>query len=126
MGTQTWTYALILYFLGISVVWILMADTGVSSDMAVSGRGSDDLAFDSSGNVVLGNESISDDDAMDVSVWTVGKLFKHVLSLYAWNITIDADSTLAQYIFFIRLIFIWIPGLFLILSIIYSLPTMTG
>lgn len=135
MGAQTWMYGLILYFVGVSTVWALatqgISDTQYSKyndfdDSVTGGPAQYVSASGNTPNIGGSNQSVTADEVADVSVWSIGKLFRNIFSLYAWNISIPSSSSLYSYLIYIKLIFIWLPGIFLIFTVIYSLPTMGG
>lgn len=117
MGAQEWIYGLIIYFVGIFVLVTLFSLAGAlsPSDLSVTGGYNP---------MVSGQVNGSDLPTGVTSTFSIGKWFKDVFSFFVFNINIgQSNALLYQYLWLIRVIFVYLPVTFLVLAVWYSLPT---
>lgn len=120
MGTQEWIYGLTLYFVGISIIVSLFSLAGAFSPGE----------FQTSGGYnpqQSGQANFSDMPTGVTSTFSMGRFFKDVFNFFVFNISIGNDGSLIyQYLWLIRIIFVYLPVTFLIIAVWYSLPTIGG
>jgi hypothetical protein len=120
MGAQEWIYGLVIYFVGISIVISLFSIAGVLNPNQ----------FHSSGGYnpqQQGQANFSDLPTGVTSTFSMGKFFKDIFSFFVFNISIGSPgSIIYQYLWLIRIIFVYMPLTFLALAVWYSLPTVGG
>lgn len=61
-----------------------------------------------------------------LGAFSMKSYFKDLFSFFVFNISINEGEVLMSYLWLIRLIFVYMPLLFLTLSIYYSMPTVSG
>lgn len=120
MGAQEWIYGLIIYFVGIFIVFTLFSIAGVFNQGQINVEGGYNP-------IQKGSSNYSDLPTGVTSTFSIGKYFKDVFSFFVFNISIGTEnSTLYNYFWIIRVIFVYIPVTFLIIALWYSLPTIGG
>ena len=122
MGVQDWTYALVIYFFGVFVVLTLLSLGGAFADNSVTSTGGytpQTLANQSQIEAPEGSTGI-------LGAFSMKSYFKDLFSFFIFNISINEGDVLMSYLWLIRLIFVYMPLLFLTLSIYYSMPTVSG
>lgn len=115
-NTQTWLFGLVLYFVGISVVWGLLSAGGVFA-------GSPN-ALDTNGFTYqqLVNYDANASEVPNVSTsFSLKAVLADLWSLFGWNISVSPDSNIYNFLPVIRLIFIYVPGLLLLATIAFTL-----
>ncbi len=55
-----------------------------------------------------------------------GNFFKDIFSFFFWNISIYDDSELMNWLWLIRILFVFLPLIGLLITIWYSVPTVSG
>jgi hypothetical protein len=119
MAAQEWVYAFIIYFVGITVVVSLFAIANVFPTGEFTAR----TGFNPQ---TIQPSNGSDMPTGIISTFSMSKFFKTVFSFFIWNFYITGDSLAVQYLWVIRLIFVILPGMFLLISLYYSLPGLGG
>jgi hypothetical protein len=119
--TQNWVYGLIIYFFSVFVIVSLMSLGGyLSSNVQTEGGYTPQQ---------LRNMSRIEAPAGDTSLipdYDLKSYAKDIFSFFLWNINVTGDSLLANYMWLVRLIFVYLPLLFLAIAFYYSLPTVSG
>ena len=116
MSTQTIVYACIIYYVFLAI-GIGVIGSGGLLDSTVS----------YSNNPEIYSYSANTTDSMEsppsTSTFGVSKYFSHI-----WNFAINwnVDLGVGAWVWVIRLLFVYLPVLFTILAIVYSLPFMGG
>ena len=120
MGTQLWTYCLIIYFIMLSIIVTIMSAGGLlTDDIIISTSAIRVNPYDINGSSLTPN---TDDYS-----WGFGDWAKDMFSFFIFNISMfGGNSILMTYFWIIRIITVYIPALFLFLSILYSLPFSGG
>jgi hypothetical protein len=118
MATQNWIYGLSIYFVGIFIIVSLFSMGSLLSNDVTQ----------TTGNFKTDSQSYNRSQVADNQGFSMGTYFGEVFSFFIWDIGYynTDQSILMQYFWIIRLIIVWIPGLFLALAIYYSLPTVSG
>jgi len=120
MGAADWMFGLILYFVGLLIIVSLFSISGAfagNSEVVIDSRFSNSLQGD------INNSKTVD----DLSIYPSTSYFKDIFSFFYWNVSIYGDDNiLVQYLWLIRIIFVFIPTLALMLTVYYSLPTVSG
>jgi hypothetical protein len=117
MGAQTWMTGLILYFVGIAVVVSLFSIAGAFSDGNVQVTNFYDAQL--KGSV---NESIE----VPSKSFKWSGFFADVFSFFVFNVSFTDNSVLIEYLWLIRIIFVYLPLTLLVITFYYSLPTIGG
>ena len=122
-NTIKFMHGYIVYFLGMFLLVTLFSIAGVfqNNEVIVDQRFS--TAF--SGGV---NSSASPSAAAPtgLSAFKWNSYFKDVFSFFFWNISIYEDTELMNWLWMIRLLFVYLPLLGLLIAIWYSVPTVNG
>lgn len=63
-------------------------------------------------------------DGLSAFKWN--SYFKDIFSFFFWNISIYDDSELMNWLWMIRIILVYLPLIFLLITIWYSVPTVNG
>ena len=120
MAAQEWIYGLTLYFIGIAIVVSLFSLAGAFTPSQFSTHGGYNPQQ-------AGSANFSNLPTGVTSTFSMGKFFKDIFSFFVFNISIGNDgSIIYQYLWLIRIIFVYIPVTFLVIAIWYSLPTIGG
>jgi len=125
-STQDWTYGLSYYFIFVFIIVTLFSIAGAFSgnnDVVINDQ------FTSSFDNTLNQSKYTDtsnSSTQTVGSYSISTTFKDLYSFFFFNISIYNHDGLMQYLWLIRLIFVWIPTLMLLLTIYYSLPTVSG
>jgi hypothetical protein len=120
MSAQDWVYGLIVYFVGIFIVFTLFSIAGVFNQGEINVQGGYNP-------ILKGSTNYSELPTGVTSTFSIGKYFKDVFSFFIFNISIGTDdSILYQYFWIFRVIFVYIPVTFLVLAIWYSMPTVSS
>jgi len=116
MGTQTWTYLLIGYFVYLAVI-IGVLDTSGLMDGSVTTTTNPDVYTYSA------NSSASLESPPSTSAFSSGGYLQAV-----WNFTLNwnIDLGIGAWMWIIRIFFVYLPILALVLSVYYSLPFTGG
>jgi len=119
-NTQTWTYGLIIYFIGLIAIVTLFGIANSFSSNEVTTTGISDMYadLDQTTNQSQGYASSGNVD------W--GDTFKFIFSFFAWNLYVNEGVTLMQYLWLVRLFLVWLPFLALIVTLYYSAPFTGG
>lgn len=124
MGTQTVAIGLILYFLGIGIFVTLLSAAGAFSDSSVVYNNPAQIADMATPDY---NESYVDTEAISgAKPWNIGVWFKDIFSFFAWDIHSTDSGELGQYFWLVRVLFVYLPMVLLIITIYYSMPTVSG
>ena len=120
-GTQTWLYALIIYFSGLMVIVSLFSIGGMlTPDQVTTSTG-----FSRSLGGEVHNES-GEVSAPSVSVFSWKSYFKDIFSFFVWDINVYEGKILMEYFWIIRIIIVYLPLIALLTCIWYSVPTVSG
>ena len=120
MGASDWMFGLILYFVGLLIIVSLFSISGVFA-------GDNQVVVDSRFSSSLQGNINTSKTADDLTIYPNRSYFADIFSFFYWNISIYGnDNILVQYLWLIRIIFVYIPFLALLLTIYYSLPTVSG
>lgn len=114
MGTQSVVNGCILYFIGLFIIVSLFAIIGAfpKNEVITDSRFSSTL----SGSINASRVADSTDKLK------IGTVFKDVFSFFFWNISFTDNGILIDYLWLIRILFVYLPLLVLLISIYYSLP----
>lgn len=125
-NTQTWTYGFIFYFTFLFIIVTLFSIAGVfanNHDVVINDE------FTSSFGLNTINQTRwvdgDTDSTATVGSYSITTTFKDLFSFFYFNISIY-NHGIMQYLWLIRLIFVGLPMLGLVLTIYYSLPTVSG
>jgi len=124
MGSSTsdYMFSLIIYFIGLFIIVSLFSISGAFNSGGVV---FDDRFSSSLSTATLNNATGNQAD--DLTMIPKQSYFKDVFSFFFWNINVyQGSNTLITYMWLIRLLFVFLPLLALILTIYYSLPTISG
>lgn len=114
MSVQTWTYALIGYFVMIGVFVSILSYGGVLGENSIT---TNDGVYNYEGNTTVIPPDTTYADTWNIGIW-LGDLF----GFFVFGINLDVGV----WIWLIRTIFVYMPLTALILSIWYSMPTVSG
>lgn len=119
-STQTWVYALIIYFLGLTVVVTLfgIANSFPNGEVTTAGVSGIYEAIDDTTNETNAYAQSGNID------W--GETFKFVWSFFGWNLYVNDGEVLMQYLWVVRIFLVYLPLLALVVSLFYSLPFIGG
>jgi hypothetical protein len=117
MAAQEWIYGLTLYFVGIFIAITLFSIAGATSDVSVQGGYNPQQQ---------GGANFTSMPTGVTSTLSIGTYFKDVFSFFVFNISLPTDTLIGQYLWLIRVIFVYLPVLFLVIAVWFSLPTMGG
>lgn len=122
-GAADWMFGLIFYFVGLFIIISIFSIAGVFNESTVSF----DNRFSSS---LQSHTNETSEGDVPSSIIPQKSYFKDVFSFFFWNINYYGDgennSVLVEYMWLIRILFVFIPLFILILTIYYSLPTVSG
>lgn len=121
MGAQSWVVGLGIYFLGIGLLTLLGNLAGIFDDDAVVLAGG--ANYQQLGAI---NTTVTAGDVGLFGGFKFSTFLKDIFSLFVFNISVSGDSLFVQYLWLIRILFIWLPGVMFVLGIYYSLPTVAG
>lgn len=116
-GTQDWVFGLILYFVGLFIVVSLFSIGGMISPT--------DMTTDTRFSTALSIQVNQTQTAEDLG-FSIGDYFSDVFSFFFWDIQFLTGTQLFTYMWLIRIVLVYLPFLALVLSIYYSLPTVSG
>ena len=125
-STQEWTYGLAYYFAFLFIIAILFSISGVfanNHDVVINDQ------FLSSFNNDINQSRWVDgsNESLDtIGSYSISTTFKDLFSFFFFNISFYNHGVLMNYLWIVRLIFVWFPLLMLVLTIYYSLPTVSG
>ncbi len=117
MGSQTYMTAFVIYFIGLFIVVSLISLGGgfASGEVRVS------LGYDP---VIKG--SVNDTAVTPGQSFKWSSFFKDVFSFFVFNVSSTGETFITQYLWLVRLIFVYIPLTLLVITFYYSLPTVSG
>ena len=118
MGTQTWTYLLIGYFVYLAVIIGVLNSSGMMGDGSVINTTTNPGIYDYSSNASASLES-----PPSTSAFSSGGYLQAV-----WDFTLNwnVDLNIGFWMWIIRILFVYLPILALVLSVYYSLPFTGG
>ena len=116
MGISNTVFGLTIYFTVLFIMVSLFSIAGVFSN--------NDLVTDPRFSTAVSSSINSSVDS--ISVTTPNSAFKDVFSFFFWNISFYNNTILMSYLWLFRIIFVYLPALWLMLSFYYSLPTVNG
>jgi len=112
MGSQAFTYALIAYFVIVSIFVGLLSYGGLLSDGSITVTQNE--AINSYGPNTTYSTVIPD----SASSWNVGTYITDLFGFFVFGVELDG---VGAFMWIIRLVFVYIPLLFLVLSIYYAI-----
>lgn len=117
MGAQGVLQAVAIYFSCVLIFLFLLTNAGAfdSSVMTTAGQI----------NTLPGTDVNSSSGTVPDRLSSGTSYFKVLFSFFAWNISITSGF-LADYLWVIRVIFVWVPLLFAGMAFYYSLPFTSG
>jgi len=118
MGTQTWTYLLIGYFVYLAVIIGVLNSSGMMGDGSVINTTTNQDIFTYGANASETLES-----PPSTSAFSSGSYLQAV-----WDFTLNwnVDLNIGFWMWIIRIFFVYLPILALVLSVYYSLPFTGG
>lgn len=125
-ATQTYMNGFIYYFSFLFIIVSLFSLSGVFSDnhdLIVSQQ------YAGRYGITINQSQYSEGFAEEIGVFGSFKLknyFSDIFSFFLFNISIYNHSTIMEYMWLIRTLFIYLPLLALGINIYYSLPTVSG
>ena len=115
-NAQDWVFGLTIYFTGLFIVVSLFSIGGM-----FDGSVDIDARFSSSISSNINQSQSADDLGFSLTDY-----FKDVFSFFFWDIQILEGTQLMSYMWLLRILLVYLPLLALVLSIYYSLQTVSG
>lgn len=121
-STQSWTVGLLVYFVIMTVMVILFSASVAKDETIVFSGVSDVKNFDTN----LNQSELPTPSLTAVFNW--GKFFKVFFGFFGFDLGFYDDNypNAIAYLWIFKILFIYLPLMALILSIYYSLPTVSG
>lgn len=123
MGTQSIVNYLIVYYIFLIAISTLFYMSGFLGDESVyiENPGIDGVL---ASNVT---DDLPSGDVGLFSSFSFSGWFKTLFSVFVFDLNmVGGSGLLAQYFWVIRILLVWLPGVFGVLSVYYSLPTVNG
>jgi hypothetical protein len=117
MGAQDIIQGGVIYFIGIFIFLSLMYAAGAMDSSFISTY--TQLGHTSSSNINSSSSTVPDKLTTGVSYFSV------IFSFFVWNISFTTGF-LAEYILFIRILFVWLPLTFIGIAFWYSTALSSG
>lgn len=118
-NTIDYAHAHIYYFIMLFVIITLFSIAGVFRNNEVITNSQ----FSSSLTATI-NKSGEPSPSLSPLKWR--DFFKDIFSFFFWNISIYDGDVLIEFLWIIRIIFVYVPLLSLIITLWYSVPTVSG
>lgn len=119
-GTQDWMTGLSVYFIGMFVIVSLFSIAGVFREHEVI------TTADEFSSNLKGEADAEASPAPSLNPFSWKGFFKDIFSFFVWDIQINEEGTLMNYFWLVRIIIVYIPLLVLLLTLWYSVPTVSG
>lgn len=116
MGAQIWTYTLLMYFLVLASFLGTLTQGEVLQNTNVRYVVNDEIRSTEY------NETYSTDSPSSTNPWSFGEYISVLFGFFVWGI----DLGIGNWMWLVRLFFVYFPLTALLLSIYYSLPTVSG
>jgi len=107
-GLTEWIYRIIIYYWGVALVVILFSLAGAFDDGSITSN----VAYsDFSGAGVINDTITINTDSVDAP--SVNTVIKDLFSFTVFNISINGDGILVEYLWVVRFFLVWLPAIFL-------------